>query len=908
MTGDAINPDEYDPDVQSGVEYSRPKDLQAAGIDHPLFRRALQTGVLSEEEIEQGKTIPWNVPATVLKHMSDGLYLSEEATVREFESNGETATLKVERSTMDEYSGAEIDSIQIVEDDYQPVVEVYNRKDKNRIIFRDNGKGIESATVLNVVRKIGATTARDTGSLTGSFGMGLASFLKLIGLDNSMIMRTRSRITDESFAAYVNLGGFDPIVGGLDEGDYGTEFEMVHNGDLDADLREAVEKYSEWMRVPVHYEEYDNNGKLVFDEDWGGKSFLDTYPDDSYCVVYEIPGLVTAACSAEAEGTTLLNSMVTERNDGASSGTKKFGCAYPFDVRIEDESGAIVAVPDGDGYDTDHELVGRTPVSDAEFNIMSATQRENYVQESQVPNDVVTLPVPTSSRDSLQQNDDFWKFLAHMIQEKFEADCTEIYGRFDGPGDILNLQGRELSIALKGVNETDYGHGKSLQQAVYERFGVSLSASVVSALEVMDMTLAVAEPGNNVDNISTDDDGMKVYEIVLQSERDNGDVYMGCTLNQKKSKIAWDLGREDYTKDETPNMVVEIPGKSWYERFQKAFGWKKLQDISLRNISQYQSDMSELQYNKLLTEMGLEDFDNDREAMAEAKRRAKPTPPEQERLNVSVSQKTTEQSKFNAKNIKKHFEDGQKLAIEKKTSGYSRTTKTYDVDKIILAPSSSERNISDYYWLGGEYGGGAVALANCNVSTYEYLSSVEGIFHIDKFAEMAWRMPIETSDGVTNIRDSKDNLVIHTVHDSNKDRFMDIVDEVPETLRNFYESGAVSHFNSKVWKGPDFDEMVYAPVTMDELFEILPALKESDVTIVYGDMKPNNSFQTTELTYLKNDVWVYAATRLNNWDLSSVEMSNILSRGFSDLSKGGYELVETMAFRHDKGIPPVSQV
>jgi len=445
MTGEAIDPSEYTPEAQSGVEFNKPKDLKAAGADHPLFRRAIERNVITESDAGSGKTIPWNVPATVLKNMSDGLYEDAGATLREFESNGETATLKVERAAEEEYTDSEIESIQLIEDDYQPMVEVYYRKDKNKVIIRDNGKGMESATVLDVVRKIGATTGRNSGDLSGQFGMGLASFLKLIGLDNSMIMRTRSRITDESFSAYINLGGFDPIVGGLSEGDYGTEFEMVFSGDLNVDLRDEVETYSEWLRVPVHYEEYGSDGSLVFDEDWGGKRFEDTYDSSKYCAKFQLPGLLKVTMSSDAEGVTLLNSMPIDRNDGANHGIETFDAKYPFDVRILDESGAVVAIPDEDeSYETDSDFVGMTPVSDAEYNIMSANQKEGFIRESEVPTDAITLPVPTSSRDSLQKNSGFWEFCAHMVNEQFKEDSRELYSTFDGKEDILNFAGDGL--------------------------------------------------------------------------------------------------------------------------------------------------------------------------------------------------------------------------------------------------------------------------------------------------------------------------------------------------------------------------------------------------------------------------------------------------------------------------------
>lgn len=455
MTENAIHPDEYQPEVQAGVEYSRPKDLKAAGSDHPLYARALSKGEMTEAQVNEGRTIPWNVPATVLKNMSDGLYTSEEATFREFEANGETATRKVERAIEGNVTDNEVASIRLVPESYQPIIEVTVEAHRNRVVIRDNGKGMESATVLDVVRKIGATTVRGTGNLTGQFGMGLAAFLKLIGLDNSMIMSTHSRITDENFASYVNLGGFDPIVGGLPDDEYGTKFELIYGNDGDGnplvgrkDMRGYVEKFSEWLRVPVHYEEYDEDGEFSFDEDWGGKRLVDQYEKSTSVVVLEVPDLLTAALCGDAEGVTLLGSMPTDRNDGGShNSTKQFGAPYEFDVRIEDESGAIIFAPDRnlsaaqlpDGFDYKDQLIGCTPVSDAEYNIMDAQQKQDHIRESEVPTGFITLPVPTSSRDSLQEHEEFWKELASRLEDAYITKAKETYNSFSGVEELLKI-------------------------------------------------------------------------------------------------------------------------------------------------------------------------------------------------------------------------------------------------------------------------------------------------------------------------------------------------------------------------------------------------------------------------------------------------------------------------------------
>jgi hypothetical protein len=418
---EAVSPDEYEPNTQEGVDYQKPKNLNAASVDHPMYQRVRQRGIEEEANInvEDGDTVPWNVPATILKHMSDSLYQSDEATIREFVANAETACLRVD----------EDDEGYVVPDDYQPIVEVTWNKASNEVVIQDNGIGIASATAVEVLRNIGVTTTRDTGSRSGKFGMGLASFLKLIGPMNSMIMKTRSRMTDENYAAYVNLGGFDPIEGGMPEGEYGTRFEMYPK-DCDVDIREAVEKYAENLRVPLHYEEHDESDDLVFDEDWGGKTFEDGYADGTMTTTVEKSGLFKAVMSPDATSKTLLLSMPIDRNTGGDS--KTFESPYQFDVRLHDESGAVVHC---ECDDADH--VGMTPISDAEYQMREPERRRGYVPESDLGSFDVTLPEPTTSRDKLQEDTEFWEWVSKRIDNKFKTECEDIFNEYAGIDELL---------------------------------------------------------------------------------------------------------------------------------------------------------------------------------------------------------------------------------------------------------------------------------------------------------------------------------------------------------------------------------------------------------------------------------------------------------------------------------------
>lgn len=892
-----VDASEYEPDTQSGVSYSRPKDLQAAGPDHPLYQRVTERGIDQEEGIdpEQGHSIPWNVPPTVLRHMSDSLYQSVGATIREFVANAETACLRV----------SEQGEAEIVEDDYQPIIEVTWRKDQNRLVIRDNGIGIASVTGVDVLRKIGVTTQRDTDNYSGQFGMGLASFLKLIGMDSSMILETHSRITGENYAAYVNLGGFDPIQGGLPENEYGTRFTMIHRNDIDADLREAVETYSEHLRIKVHYEEYNSEGKHVFDEDWGDKSLADEYSDDQPYVEVREPGLFTVTSSADATGKTLLNSIQIERNDEGSYNTQKYGAPFQFDIRLESEAGAVAAVPDADGeLATDHEAVGKTPVSDAEYNIMDAQQQQKAVRESELPSGTITLPEPVSSRDTLQANEEFWEYIGDRVKAEFYAACREQYQQFGGLDDILKAQGRDLSRALEGVNHVSYGNGKSLQQAIEEEYGVRLAGDVCAMLKELNDDIKVGRPGDDTENLGATDEE-PIYRVVAEVETAGGDVYMAATPNQQKARVAFDMGRDD-PDDESDNLFVEIdtgrdqPVTAVYDKYEELFGWKQLKEISLHKLYEY--DISAELYNDLTEEMGIEDAaeQGDEEAK-EVIERAPATPPAQQDLNVSVSKKRSEQQWWKVAAIEEAFQDDETLSVS--TNSWSGDS-YHSIERLILFPSNSERNISDFYWLGGQYGAGSqVALANCNVGAYQYLDGLEGVYHVDSFAEAAWRLPVETHDGTTSITQARDDLVFHVVTPEAKPHFKAVAGDIVEVLPEFYEQGVYG----KSWDGPSSVDMQYAPVTLDDVFEYVPAIRESDVTVIWADENPH-FLGSGSTQYHKYDLWLYAVARLDRWALSSTVMQSLLSRHMGrneDLTDGGYELVETMAHRHDAGKPPV---
>lgn len=855
---EAVNPADYDPDAQAGVEYQKPKDLNAAGPDHPMYQRVLDRGIAEEEGIDpkEGDTIGWNVPATILKHMSDSLYESDEATIREFVANAETACIRVE-------SGEGC----IVPDDYQPIVEVTYDAAKNKVVVQDNGIGIASATGVEVLRNIGVTTTRDMGSYAGQFGMGLASFLKLIGPMNSMVMQTRSRQTDENYAAYVNLGGFDPIEGGMPEGEYGTRFTMFPK-DPDIEVQEAVEKYAEWLRVPVHYEEYDTNGELVFDEDWGGKTFVDTYAEGTMETTIEEPGLFKATMSPDSEGNTLLLSMEIDRNDGGKGTVQTFEAPYNFDVRLHDESGAVVKC---DCDDANHK--GMTPISDAEYQMREPERQRGHVPESGLGPEDLALPEPTSSRDRLQEDTEFWKWLSRRLDEQFQEECLDVFHSYDGLGDILNLRGRELDKVLRGTTEyLSYGRSRSLQQAIEEEFGATLDSDACGVLKVMKRDISYAPRERPGISAKGNRETLEIHEVLNKAFPD-GDVYMGVTLNQDKAKVAWDIHDD--------NEVVRVEDSDKYEMYGRLFGWKKLKDIKLSELEEY--DISDDLYEELTGERRQKQQASDID-------RDDPTPADEEVLNVSMSNAHRKQSKIQSDAIKSMFKNGETLDV-----AYN-----YDeVERLVLFPANADRQISEHYWMAGEDGDTQTAVAKCNVKTWHYLKELPQVHHADDVVEESFDIEFDSSDAVTTVAESYENLVVHVVDAEDKPRFMNVADTMPEVIPEYSDEHRYPKTNPDEWP----DDMVYAPISKSELWELRPALKEEQVPVITGDQTPSRLSRHK----FKSDFRLYSYARLTDWPRDCTEFGVLENDVSVELNDGGYELIESLAMGHDDGEEPYSE-
>ena len=346
---------ELDPYYQSGESGVEHRNVGAAGESHPFG---------SEPKEWQADLRP------LIRQVSNDLYDSWEATVREYLANAETACLKVKRH-LENPQDSPFDDM-TVSDSYEPRITVVWDQSEQKLTIQDNGIGMAAVEVDKVFRQIGRSAARDLGTMSGAFGMGALSFPKFIGRDNTMVMISNSRLNDDNAAYLVTLAGIEPVRGSLGDSEYGTKFTLDQKSE-DMNVREAVERFAEWMRVPVLYRELDENGSEVFNEDWGDQRLNNKYQSGKYADDFVVSGCFEAYMSPDADGRTLLLSMDIER-----SADNQLSAPYPFDIRLLDESGKVVSSTNGNE--------GLMPVPQMEYDEMLLDARPHFITDELLSN------------------------------------------------------------------------------------------------------------------------------------------------------------------------------------------------------------------------------------------------------------------------------------------------------------------------------------------------------------------------------------------------------------------------------------------------------------------------------------------------------------------------------------------
>jgi len=451
------------------------RNIDASGDDH----------VLGDEPLD------WEVESmrALIKNISEDLYSSWEATVREYIANAETACLRVQEY-IEEGDSDFFDGDLIVDEPYEPRIDITWDRQNNKFTIEDNGIGMSKFTLTEVFRKVGNSGNADTGNYSGEFGQGVLSFYQIEGED-SMLMVTHSRQTDENYAANISVAGAEPIMGERGADEYGTRFEMTPKNP-DWNLRRAVEKYAEYSRVTIRYEEINENGEEAFNEDYGGKTLYDEYDKHEVMADVSVDGAFDAIASPNASNKTLLLSMPINR--GGSIELSKLDTNV--DVQLHDESGKVFSGPNE----------GKIPIARSEYEAMLLERTEGIVTDSTLDSmDVVAQDIiagPNEGKTALSNQ---------TFDERFPDASTETYVPKRGltgddvPGEATVIEGPNEGCTVVGEDEWEERTADMLPNFVPE-----------DELTDEDMTLPV--PKSDRDSLQYHDEFWNYIESEIDSQ------------------------------------------------------------------------------------------------------------------------------------------------------------------------------------------------------------------------------------------------------------------------------------------------------------------------------------------------------------------------------------------------------
>jgi hypothetical protein len=368
---------------------------------------------------------------------------------------------------------------------------------------------------------------------------------------------------------------------------------------------------------------------------------------------------------------------------------------------------------------------------------------------------------------------------------------------------------------------------------------------------------------------------------------DGGDIYMAKSLSSvAKVRMAWDLHDE--------NEVVVVDSYKWGD----LLGWKQLKTLphGKNKIREQLGDKLSDDVLDKVAGSSVQDTETKADTDSSSRGRRTRTKPTDEILNVATSSRHRDRFKRESEDIKESFEDNDGI-------GHLN-----DIGMLVLFPTTTDLNMTDHWWVAGDrWDDDAVAIANCNKGTFEYLNDCEQVWHIEDYIEQAEDYEFDTNHGpVTMGTIARDTLVVHTVPEETKDRFLqsNVIEDIPQILPEYVDSN--------MYSPPDLphpDDMLYAPVTPEDVFWLRPELESFDGgengVIFYASSSPR------DVGYCKNlssDYKLYARARLSDWDFDATELSTLDGASYSiDLDDGGYELVETLAKLHDAGQQPFSE-
>lgn len=720
-----------------------------------------------------GEIIEFQYEATaVFKRLAEDIYETPEAGIREPLQNALTAVKNAhQEGLLQEGNG-------IVE------IEMHKR-DTVQLVIEDNGIGISRDVLNEVLSVIGRSTNRDDGDVSGKYGMGFLACYKLVGSDDGgFIMYTNSRETEEPpLKGIWKPGVFETDVNdelperfGSDR--HGTRFEFTLKEGITAnDVRDWIQKHAEWAQIPIVYREYDDNGRLDQDDEFGTKSLQTEHADTHTNLVIE-NDYFTAVCSPDATGKTLLINSPIERNSNYSS-DKAY---YNIDVRLKNESGIIYEGPNK----------GFMPVSDAEYESMDEDRRDQYIPKREVsPNDK-QIPSPTGTRESLEPDTEFWSDLHSRFRSMYQSEIRSQLEDLQNPSDFHNLTVNEKKQLYSGVENLGLSRElvEECKSVINNTLDISVNESVARVLSSFTDKIRHVPRGTPASSAETKNGTEGVSVGTVLSSIEDGDVFMGVSMNDVKMDAAWE--------DNEQNQIVRVEGTNQYEKYSKLLGWKKLKNVT-DDIEEL--DITQELYEKLTS--------NNTSTSTGSSSRNSGLPAEERLVVVHMGDKSR---KMPASRIREKYNNNN--------------------EHLIMFPSTSEENLSDNRNLQCEH----VHLATGIVKVTEYLTEAKNVTSIEN-----WNIEeeiVKTSDGemtAKSLKQTDKKVIFHSLQDDIVEKFQD--EEIMHEFSSITRSAAKTYGANwtKTERHALSGDTIYVPITeskLDKLRAVFDGTADDVYTIV----------------------------------------------------------------------------
>lgn len=642
----------------------------------------------------------------VFRRLADDIYESPEAGIREPLTNSITSI----RRTFDKPS--EDGVIKITVQDGDQVM----------LRLRDNGEGISKAVLNEVLTVVGRSNARDDGQLSGQYGMGFLASYKLVGMNGGFIMCTNPRDSNDGpYSGLFKPGAFEPDKDGslpqyLGEDDYGTLFEyFVEDGITISQLREWVENHAKWSPVPVIYQELDEDGNEVYNEDFQASTITQNYGD--FPSIHIETDYYEVATSPKADNdVVLISSPVSMRGHR----TLRKSLPWSVDLRLKYENGIVIDGPNE----------GLIPVDKNQYDSMEEERQEKYISESDLENDDLCLPEPTGTRERLRKSREFLNRLNSKLHNEYLDIVEDTLDDFTPSNTALqDLDEMEHHVMMRIFSEFDRDKEYST-----DNIDTTLSNTYNYDRADDDLLEFVQTMTENV-SIVSESKGYNnqypkkpAYELVM----DDTDVYM-CI-----AKGSWKI--DAINSSEVDTDIIKVSNADAYEPFERHLGWTRVSDVKRDNVGEL------LSYS-----------DDEVEDIIPSRKNSKPDDMKNRQITV-------------------HYmgggRDTTKRTVDELINTYQDPPARYR-DYLVLFSRTSGANVSDNYYLADN----RCCVASCSNKEIELLESEDNIMRYEDYVSLVQETNHLTSNGYMSAEDifrSNREVAIEIVKDISETYYADV--------------------------------------------------------------------------------------------------------------------------------------